>query len=183
MGLGHSGWKWVEWVSPWTEAQTWIQSFEQWKQHFHVPAVLAETKKGLPAQHHQEYLEKILIKDLGEAGSPQDLIVSQNSPVTIPHRPSSKRKILTSLRKKEKNKDGNEKCKCFQILAGIHCKCFCSRSPQPCLSLKEEKKLLLRHLKLILFSFVWEDRSWFLWNYFILIVYVKICLAFRMVQI
>lgn len=87
-------------------------------------------------------MEMVLTKDPEdpeEAGSPQDLTVSQNSPVTTPHRPSSKRKILIALRNKEKNKDGNEKCKCLQILAGIHCKSLCSKTPQPCLSLKEEK--------------------------------------------
>lgn len=83
-------------------------------------------------------VEKMLRKHPGEAGSPQDLIVSQNSLWLFPTGLPAKGRFLIALRK-EKNKDGNEKCKCLQILAGIHCKCLCSKSPQPCFSLKEEQ--------------------------------------------
>lgn len=85
-------------------------------------------------------VEMVLTEDPEEAGSPQDLVVSQNkSRVIIAHGPSSRRKILITLRKKGKNKDVNEKFMWLQMLAGVRCQSLCSKSPQPCLILKEEK--------------------------------------------
>jgi len=53
----------------------------------------------------------MLTEDPEEAGSPQDLVISQSSsPEMVPRGPSSKGKILITSRKKEKNKDVNEKC-------------------------------------------------------------------------
>lgn len=124
------------------EAQTQIQSTGQWKQHFHVPPVLAGAR---PRKVYQERraasgtVEMTLTKDLEEVGSPQDLLVSQSIPVMIPHGPSSKMKILITLRKKEKNKDVNEKSMWLQMLAGVRCQSLCSKSAQPHLILKEEK--------------------------------------------
>lgn len=125
--------------------------------------------------------EMTLTEDLEEAGSPEDLIVSQNSfPAMIPHRSSSKRRILIALRKKEKNTVVNEKCMWLQMLAGIRCQFLCLFKKSSALFDSEGgKNLLLRYLKLILFSFMWEDKLWFLWNYFILIVYFKSGLVFK----
>lgn len=106
-------------------------------------------------------VEMMLTEDLEEAGSPQDLIISQNnSPAMTPHRLSSKRKILITLRKQEKNKDVNEKCMWLQMLAGVHCQSlYLFRKSSAPFDSKGGKNLLLRYLKLILFSFMWEDKS------------------------
>lgn len=128
-----------------------------------MPPVLAG---ATPRKVYQERwatsstVEMMLAKDPEEAGSPQDLIVSQsNSTTMIPHRPSSKRKILITLRKKEKNNNVNEKCMWLQMLAGVCCQSLClfKKSSAPFDS-EGGKSLLLRYLKLILFSFMWEDK-------------------------
>lgn len=181
MGLGQSGWKSVVWVSPWAEAQTWIQSTKQWKCYFHMPPVSAE---ATPRKVYQELCtassteEMMLSGNLEEVCSPFLSLKATSLQWLSPWRPSSKRRILITLRK-EKNKVVNERCRWLQMLAGICCQSLCSESPQPHLILKEEKNLLVRYLKLIFFSFMWEDKLWYLRNYFILIVYFTRCLVFK----